>query len=317
MRRILRSLIPSRPAGIGPARALYVTQAAYLAVLLGFFVVKGVGVTPDIIFLFLAFGFALKGARWTFVRDFGPFVLLLLSYDALRGFADDLGGRVHVTYPIAWDRALFGEVPTVTLQRWLFDPDNGHWYDYAAALMHVMHFVVPLLFAAVLWQHYRQHYWRFVVSLVVMSYAGFVTYILLPTAPPWYAGLTGDLPGVQLVHEALPALGAIYRFLSPNEVAAMPSLHAAYAWLFLMFGVRIWGWKAAPFALYVAAMYFSIVYLGHHYVVDILGGIAYAVVAYVLCATDLVAERVSALWRRLRPAPAAVEALALAEREAA
>jgi hypothetical protein len=270
----------SRPTSL---RTIYLLQGAYLVSLFVLFAIRGVGLTPDTIFLLLVVGFVWRGNRWTFVRDFGPFILLLLSYDAMRGFADDLGRSVHVDYPIAIDKALFfGHVPTVVLQGWLFDPGSPHWYDYGSALLHVAHFILPLFFAAIIWQHYRQHYWPFVISLLLTSYAAFVTFMLVPTAPPWMAGLKGELPGVHVVHEGLPALASIYNTLSPNQVAAMPSLHAAYPWLFLLFAWRIWGWRATAFAIYPAAVFFAVVYLGHHYVADLLGGILYATVAYVV-----------------------------------
>jgi hypothetical protein len=112
----------SRPANL---RTLYLLQGVYLVVLFAIFAIKGMGLTPDTLFLLLAAGFVWRGNRWRFVRDFGPFILLLLSYDAMRGFADDLGGQVHVGYPIAIDKALFfGHVPTAVLQGWLFDPNS-------------------------------------------------------------------------------------------------------------------------------------------------------------------------------------------------
>jgi hypothetical protein len=284
-------------------RPLYLLQGAYLVFLVALFVVSGMGLTPDIIFLLLAVGFVWRGQRWSFVRDFGPFVLLLLSYDAMRGFADDVNTNVHFGYPIAIDKALFfGHVPTVDLQSWLFDPGSSSWYDYPLALLHVAHFIVPLFFAAIIWQHYSRHYWPFVMSLLLVSYAAFVTFLLVPTAPPWLAGLRGELPGVSLVHETLPAFAPVYRITSPNAVAAMPSLHAAYPWLFLLFAWRIWGWRATPFALYPAAVFFMVIYLGHHYVADILGGVIYATGAYVIVcspAARRLAQRATSLASRL------------------
>lgn len=279
----------------GQFRALYILQGVYVAFIGAVFLTRGIGLTPDIIFVLLAAGFVWKGQRLRFVRDFAPFVLLLLSYDAMRGFADNLGATVHVRYAIDWERALFfGHIPTQDLQRWFFDPESSRWYDYLAALLHIMHFLVPLLFAAVIWQHYRQHYWPFVISLVLVSYAGFVTFMLLPTAPPWWAGRTGDLESVHLVHEGLPALTLLYDKLNPNPVAAMPSLHAAYPWLFLLFACRLWGRRGAALAIYPTAVYLAVVYLGHHYVVDLIAGVIYASAAYYLVCGPVAAKAMAA-----------------------
>jgi hypothetical protein len=298
IQRIPATAETSNPASL---RTLYILQGAYLFLLLSIFTIRGVGLRPDIIFLLLAVGFAWRGNRWPFIRDFAPFILLLLSYDAMRGFADDIGGSVHFNYPIAIDKALFfGHVPTAVLQNWLFHPGISDWYNYGADLLHVLHFVVPLFFAAIIWQHYRQHYWPFVIALLLTSYAAFVTFLLLPTAPPWLAGLRGDLPGVVLVHNGIPGLKSVYTTFSPNPVAAMPSLHAAYPWLFLLFAWRLWGWRASPIALYPAAVWFGVVYLGHHYVADLLGGVLYATAAYAIVCSP-VGERMARAIRSLAP----------------
>ena len=65
-------------------------------------------------------------------------------------------------------------------------------------------------------------------------------------------------------------------------MAAMPSLHAAYPWLFFLFACRLWGKRGALVIVYPAAVFFAVVYLGHHYVADIIGGVVYASASYVL-----------------------------------
>jgi uncharacterized protein (TIGR03382 family) len=66
------------------------------------------------------------------------------------------------------------------------------------------------------------------------------------------------------------------RYGNPNVVAAMPSLHAAYPTLIFIFSLHYWR-RVAPLALlYCFCLWFSIVYLGDHYVVDIIAGIVYA-----------------------------------------
>ena len=110
---------PYRPAELNLVLLL---QLAYVGFIAALCVIRQTFLMPDVIFLLLLFGFIWGKQRVQFVRDFAPFVLLLLSYDALRGFADDLTSSVHVAYPIAMDRLLFfGHVPAQDLQRWLAD----------------------------------------------------------------------------------------------------------------------------------------------------------------------------------------------------
>jgi hypothetical protein len=64
-------------------------------------------------------------------------------------------------------------------------------------------------------------------------------------------------------------------------VAAFPSLHAAYPFLAFLFARRAFGRAGWLMAAYTACVWFAIVYLGEHWVVDIVGGVAYAMAAYV------------------------------------
>jgi hypothetical protein len=292
----------------GPAEVnlALLVQLAYVGFIAVACAVRHTFLMPDVIFLLLLLGFVWGKRRIEFVRDFAPFVLLLLSYDALRGLADDLTSSVHAGYPIAADRLLFfGHVPAQDLQRWFFDEYSTHWYDSAAALLHAAHFVVPLLFAALIWQFRREQYWRFMAALLVLSYAAFITFVLVPTAPPWWASANGYLDGVRIIHLSSHT-AFLYDKVSPNAVAAMPSLHAAYPWLFFLFACRLWGKRGWPVVLYPAAVFFSVLYLGHHYVVDVIAGVVYASVAYALVCGP-VGERIARLrWLPQRsPSPAA------------
>lgn len=68
---------------------------------------------------------------------------------------------------------------------------------------------------------------------------------------------------------------------SPMVFGAFPSLHSACAWQLAFFLVFIFGPRSIPFAVgYVFWIWWATMYLGHHYVVDLVGGAGYAVVAF-------------------------------------
>jgi membrane-associated phospholipid phosphatase len=73
----------------------------------------------------------------------------------------------------------------------------------------------------------------------------------------------------------------VFDFLSPNQYAAFPSMHSALPWLISLFAIKIWKAKALPILIFPVGVWFSAVYLGEHYFVDVLGGIAYATLAFV------------------------------------
>jgi len=118
-----------------------------------------------------------------------------------------------------------------------------------------------------------------------MSFAAFVFYLLLPVAPPWKV-----LPSVvKIIDHTLPSFtdipgipvpATVYHWLTPNQYAAMPSLHAAYPLLGTLFALRLWGRRAWPALVYTACVWLSIVYLGEHYVVDIIGGVIFVLAVF-------------------------------------
>jgi membrane-associated phospholipid phosphatase len=272
-------------------RALLIVQIVYFAVLGGALLYTGNWPTPDQIGLAL-FAFAILMARpLAFLRDWAPFVLLILSYEALRGNADGLVANVHIGFPITMDKAMFGgTLPTVWLQDKLWDPNNITWYDYVAAFMHPMHFLVPLAVAFVFWMRSQRLYWRFVASYLLLTYSGFVTYVLYPMAPPWYAGDIGRIPHVDTIlgevlwrNSVSHPLVFVYDHFNPNPVAAMPSLHAAFPVLIFLICLKLnprWGWLSI---FYPLLMDFAVVYMGEHYVTDCIAGTVYGAAAFYIC----------------------------------
>ena len=124
-----------------------------------------------------------------------------------------------------------------------------------------------------------------------MSYIGFVFFLLMPSAPPWLANEWGVIQGLERpTGQAFRAVTPnrvdnfntfqIWTKASPNPVAAFPSLHAAFPWLVLLFGVKFLGRGAWVFILYNASVWFSILYLGLHWAIDIFAGIALATAVF-------------------------------------
>ncbi|MDQ3929887.1 MAG: phosphatase PAP2 family protein [Chloroflexota bacterium] len=283
------------------ARKYLIWTSIYLLLVCGVQFWLGHRVGPDTVILFLLFAAIVTGSARTFLRDWIPFVALFFGWIFLRGYADQTargaGFKVHGADVIAAERWLFGgKVPTVELQQLFFTPRHLHWYDYVASTFYGFHFVLPLLFAYLLWIRDRGLYWRFVLSLSVLTYAGFVTYVLFPTLPPWLAAKqhlvieNGEPVRIAMVRTSvLRSFGGLGGLTSvvieranPNPIAAMPSLHAAFPTMVFLFSLVHWR-RLAPFALvYCFGLWLSIVYLGEHWVVDALAGIAYAVVAYCL-----------------------------------
>jgi membrane-associated phospholipid phosphatase len=153
------------------------------------------------------------------------------------------------------------------------------------------HFFAVWVVAALLWRVSRQRFRRYALVTVTLTVAAFLTYWLYPAQPPWLAGSGAALPDVdRIVPQIWGQLGvttiqSTYENDSfVNMVAAMPSLHAAYPFMLMLFF-----WPAGKLArillgAYTLAMAFALVYSGEHFVVDILVGWAMALAVYALVA---------------------------------
>lgn len=260
----------------------------YIVVATALMIWQGIGIAPDrYAFLLLLASLLVKRTR-SFILDWIPFLFILLSYDFLRGFADNLNQRVHFEGLIQAEFFIFGSIPTIELQKALYKPSLS-LIDFIAAIFYFLHFALPLVFAYILWIYNRNHFKQFVIGILLLSYAAFFTFLIFPAAPPWLASNEGYLPKVvkimDQVLEAFPDkwdLPTIYHSFNPNPVAAMPSLHGAYPFLILLFSIQFFKLKGLIFLPYVLLVWFSLVYLGEHYVIDIIAGSIYAVIFYVI-----------------------------------
>ena len=272
--------------------------AAYMAVAVGLYVWRGVLFRPDRWAMLLFVGAVLLGQWKSFLRDWTPMVFLLFGYEFMRGLAfqsvEAAHRTIHLTELIAADRAMFGgQIPVLWLQQRLFVQGTVHWYDVVSVVVYAMFFIVPLLFAFLLWIGMKERFWQFTFALLAMTYVAFVIYLLYPAAPPWMANEWGAIHGVQLpFNQVWDVLiphpynnldqVTIWNAVAGNPVAAMPSLHAAYPWLTLLFAVKYFGKKGLAFVPYNLAVWFSVVYLGQHWVIDIVAGVLLASLAFVL-----------------------------------
>jgi PAP2 superfamily len=281
-------------------RILLWAVGAYIVLLSALMLVRGVSITPDV--LLVAFGLAavLLGRGRLFLRDWIPFIGLFFAYELMRGYADNLGLAIHVTDVLAIERFLFlGNVPTQVLQDAFHQATGPDVLASVATVFYFLHFPLPIAVGFFLWLRHRRVYYDFVAALILLAMAGFATYVLLPVAPPWWAAQHGYLPGpdgapaiLYLKEQGFDQLASLFGFegryiysytiydINPNQVAAFPSLHAAFPFLGFLFARRAFGRIAWILMAYSVCVWLSIVYLADHYVVDILGGLAYAGAAY-------------------------------------
>jgi membrane-associated phospholipid phosphatase len=277
--------------------ALLVGSIAYLALIFGVMLWRGISIEPEWVVLALLVIAIALGRGLTFAVDWGPFLVLFLAYEAMRGFASRTGFAPHDLSGL--ERFVFaGTLPTLTLQHAFYRPGVVSVQDVVAMFFYFMHFPLPILVGFVFWLRSRDHYHRYIAALLLMCFIAFATYLFWPSAPPWY-----QVQGVVKVNDqTIHALwddkyyvSAVYHSFNPNKFAAFPSLHAAFPAMAAAYAWFRYRAMAIGLIAWTVAVGLSIVYLGEHYVVDALAGFVYVALAIALVEGFV-------RWRGLRPA---------------
>jgi len=301
------------------ARIRIFMAAVYGVVLVVFVLTEGVPTERLGLYAWVLVGLSIGcvGRGWRsvaqLVLDWLPFLGILVLYDLTRGLADSLGMPVHVNDLAALESSLFGgTLPTVWLQDHVFPASawdaegGGAWWHVVVTAVYVSHFLVTPVIAAVLWLRNRRRWMSFTTHVVGVALLGVTTYILLPAAPPWYAAARGIIPEVDRLSGlgwdvlGLHSAGALLDQgqAKVNLVAALPSLHTAYAVLVLLFFWPTLNRTArALLTLYPLLMGLILVYSGEHYVVDVVLG--WICAGIVVAALALIRRA----WRRRRVTP--------------
>lgn len=226
------------------------------------------------------------------MRGLYPIGLVFIVYDGMRPF-QKLGlteSRIHLCDLRAVEASVFGAGG-----RTLHD----YWQDHHSAALDLICAVPYATFilwcvagATYLYLRDRPAMKRFMWGFFLMNVAGFVTYHVLPAAPPWYFHAHGCVVDLATRASEGPALARVDAMLgiayfhgmyakASSVFGALPSLHCAYPFLLVLEGWRSFGrgLRVAAVAYYLL-MVFSAVYLDHHWVLDALLGTLYAFAAW-------------------------------------
>jgi PAP2 superfamily len=198
-------------------------------------------------------------------------VWLCWVYDAITNLAPlrEQAAVAHARGVLHLEQSLHID-PEHTLDRWL----AGHhtlglvisdYYDNA-------HFVVTLGLLGWLWWRRADLYRPLRNSLVLVNVLAFVVFWRYPVAPPRM------LPGFTDVVASTHAIGSWHTGAlasHANELAAMPSLHMAWA---VWCAIALWALSSRRWVRVLAVLYpcltaTAVLATGNHFVLDILGGL--------------------------------------------
>src|SRR5713226_6729601 len=242
-------------------------------------------------------------------RGWAPFVLLLVAYELMRDAASAIGMPAHDLASL--DRTLFeGYQPTLVLQAAVGRLADADVLQDMGSLIYATHFLLPVAVGAWLWTKNRDAFRSFGLTLIVLCGLAFVTYVIAPTTPPWLAqpAVVRHLIEETIQHSGVPSsLVWLYSHHDYNLYAAFPSLHAGFP---VVAAVAAWGQSqkvGAVLWLWAVIVWVVVVFLGEHYVADVIGGIVYAVIAIAI------ARSISTLFKRRHVAMAGATASATSE----
>jgi hypothetical protein len=224
---------------------------------------------------------------------------LLFLYDAVNNLAPlrlsvalgNARGILHVERVLHID-------PELTLDRWLASHQTlaeilANYYDNA-------HFVVTLGLLGYLWWSRADLYRPLRNVLVLVNVIGFVVFWLFPVAPPRM------LDGFTDVVASTHAFGSWHTGAlasQANQLAAMPSLHMAWAvWCTLaLWRISKRTWVRVLAVAYPCATALAVLATGNHFLLDIVGGLlALALSVWLVGSPERLAGKLS--WPRIRVA---------------
>jgi membrane-associated phospholipid phosphatase len=196
-----------------------------------------------------------------------------------------------------WDIAIFGVEPTLWAQK-IYSP----LLTDLMALSYALYFVQPLILMLLLSNRDdRKRFREMTLTLTFTFLLGFAGYVWLPCSPPRYF-ITSLFTDPVRLHGPwiFDTLQAQWDSLSVVPCGAFPSLHVGlstvaliFAWKFRRINTtfRVIWWVYIPL---VTSLWFSTVYLRHHWVIDIFAGWLVAVASY------FSADYILGHWRRWR-----------------
>jgi hypothetical protein len=224
------------------------------------------------------------GRARSFAISFVPYAAVWFGFTALRSLADETALADALSTDVgSLERRIFGgQLPSIVLQDQMFDPRHLQWYDYLTTFVHWSYFVIPHAVAIRIWYKDPKLFRQYLGAMTLLLAVGLFLYFMIPSRPPWDTPEVLDSPSQSFVRRVMTPVGeqlggglyqASYKVIGEsNPWAAMPSIHMAITFLIVFPAFqagRKWGYAAL---IYSAMMGYSLVYLGEHFVLDIVVG---------------------------------------------
>lgn len=269
------------------------------------------GFRGDHLFLVLLVNalYFISGTTRRFLTGFSIFIVYWILYDSMKAWPNFNFREVDIRQLYELEKHLFGihENGTILIPSEYFQHHHATIPDLVSSLFYLCWVPVPLAFAMYLFAVDKKTFLRYSIAFFVINLIGFVVYYTHPAAAPWYVEQYGFVfdPSIKSNAAGLLRADKILGFglfegiysKGSNVFAAMPSLHSAYPLAGLYYSLRQpRRWITIALVLVTAGIWISAVYLSHHYVLDVLAGIACGLSGILLCERFLFRNKLISGW---------------------
>ncbi len=213
---------------------------------------------------------------WVIVRDWFPFLIVLLMYYSLWGDATHLlVTRDRDAALIALDQRLFGFQASVALQRFVRPPLTA-WMEFAYTF-HIWN--IPLVACFIYIRRPRPRFREMMCGLLVVSFFGLLGYLLVPAIGPLYT--LRDRYTVPL-SQPLDVFNRQVQFLDFARITrdVFPSLHVGISFVVWLYAYRNSRRLFCILAPVIVSLWVSTLYLRYHYLVDCVAGLILAPLSF-------------------------------------
>lgn len=281
-------------------KTLLLSVSLCLLYLMANTLLMGFSLSASIVTMVLCLLFNMSASVRSLLTAFLPMIVFAVVYDFMRVWPNYLVNPIDTHELYELEKTLFGvSTPDgIVIPSEFFKHNHWAWLDLLTGFFYLCWVPLPVIYGLYLYFTGRRKLClRFTSAFLTVNLIGFVGYYIHPAAPPWYVMDYGFAPdhtiGGQMAgfarFDEMTGLG-IFKMLygkNANVFAAVPSLHSAYVPVALFYALKTRPslfWRSA-LTVVTVGIWFSAVYSGHHYIIDVLLGIACSVLGVAIFET--------------------------------
>ncbi len=221
-----------------------------------------------------------------FIIGMGIIIVYWIIFDSMKVWPNWAFNDVDILPLYNLEKSIFGiqNGNEILTPNEYFLNHNNAFTDIISGLFYLLWMPLPLILAFYLYYKNKNLLLRFCMAFFTVNCIGFIIYYTHPAAAPWYIELHGTVLDVNTKSYA----AGLLRFDSffgirlfedlyakgSNVFAALPSLHASYPLIGLIYSMKLRNkLLSILFAIVMAGIWFSAIYLTHHYILDVIAGI--------------------------------------------